>query len=193
MLYMHQITRRSNKMRSSKQSCLQNIYKPTKVRNSNENWKLEYSRSFLTFSSVCIKFLFAIVRIIIRIICHFFQCQCQCLCNSNCTCWWRPQLFAVLGLGGSSWPPGWWWQVDLALINPEKDRVCLNNTAPGQMFGQAEQTVGKQPMSFLGWDQNLCQFWVCCHFKNTVTILPYQNPHFLCGIILPFENLKHCC
>ena len=113
-----------------------------------------------------------------------FVCFCLCLCfcfcfvfvltYSYCSCWWwRPQLFAVLGLGGSSWPPGWWQLVDLALINPEKDRVCLNNTAPGQMFGQAEQTIGKQPMSFLGWGQSLNQFWVCCHFKNMVTILPY--------------------
>ena len=113
-----------------------------------------------------------------------FVCFCLCLCfcfcfvfvltYSYCSCWWwRPQLLAVLGLGGTSWPPGWWQLVDLALINPEKDRVCLNNTAPGQMFGQAEQTIGKQPMSFLGWGQSLNQFWVCCHFKNMVAILPY--------------------
>ena len=85
------------------------------------------------------------------IVSFFCFCFVFVLTYSNFSCWWwRPQLFAMLGLGGSSWPPGWWWQVDLALINPEKDRVCLNNTAPGQMFGQAEQTVGKQPA---------CQFW----------------------------------
>ena len=48
MLYMHKITRRSNKMRSSKQSCLQNIYKPTKVRNSNDH------ESYVTFSSASV-------------------------------------------------------------------------------------------------------------------------------------------